>query len=45
MEDFSIEFTVIVRDVNDNIVNEIPSRKFSDEAIHLICEDVAKLLK
>jgi len=44
MDDFSIQFTVIVTDSSGNTITEIPSRKFSDEAIYLICEDVAKIL-
>jgi len=45
MEDFSIYFTVIVTDSNGNTVDEIPPRFYSDEIIHMICEETATLLK
>ena len=44
MEDFNIQFTVIVNDNKGNVINEIPTRYFSDEVIHLICEEVANHL-
>jgi oligoribonuclease (3'-5' exoribonuclease) len=45
MEDFAIEFCVIVTDTKGNVINEISGRKFSDEVLHLICEEVAEMEK
>jgi len=41
--DFSIWFTVVVSDGKTE--QEIACRHFSDEVIHMICEETARILK